>query len=150
MKKRIADASNLTDCCHATNLTNMSTASRKAQPRTSSRKGPVKPRKIAKASEGVCNTGTCTTTALDFCRERALTPLLAKAIALAKKHFTPNDVSVYLSGDPDGDDQWLVVQSDVPGSVDTVLSAYRNLKTEWLGTVPSQEGSAIRFLYNIV
>jgi len=76
--------------------------------------------------------------------------LLEKAIQLAEKHFSPSSLSVYLSGDPDGDGQWVVIRSDVSGTVDTALSAYRNLKTEWLDSVGWQESSAVRFLYNIL
>lgn len=86
---------------------------------------------------------------MDFCKQNGITSLAAKAVDLAEKHFTPRNLSVYLSGDPDGDEQWLVVRSDISGAVDNALTAYGNLKTEWLKSVSGEQSSLVRFLYNI-
>jgi hypothetical protein len=128
----------------------MSTASRKTGRRTSSAKGPVRPRKAGKTPAAICDNQICTGEAIAFCQEHGIASLLERALELAQKHFTPNSLSVYLSGDPDGDGQWVVVRADLSGTVDMALSAYRNLKTEWLESVGWEQNSAIRFLYNIL
>jgi hypothetical protein len=88
--------------------------------------------------------------ATEYCKQHGMESLIAKAVQLAEKHFAPSSLLVYLSGDPDGDDVWLVVQSDVAGTVDQVLRTYDHLKTEWLGSVASEQSSTVRFLCNIV
>ena len=91
-----------------------------------------------------------TAEATAFCEERSIMPLAKKAIQLVQKHFFPNSVSIYLSGDPEGDGQWVVVRADVPGTVKSVLDAYGRLKDEWISEVPFEQGYSVRFLYNIV
>jgi hypothetical protein len=93
---------------------------------------------------------TCAPEVVEFCKQRSMQILLAKGIQLANKHLRPTSQVIYLSGDPDGDEEWLVIQSDVAGTVDQVLSTYDNLKTEWLRSVPDEQSSMVRFLCNIV
>ena len=88
--------------------------------------------------------------AMDYCGQHGMQTLVANAIRLAKKHFKPTSLSVYLSGDPDSDEEWLVLCSDVSGSVATTLEGYWNLKTEWLASVSNDQASLVRFLYNIL
>jgi hypothetical protein len=94
--------------------------------------------------------GRCTPEAMEFCKRQGIVSLVEKAVRLAAKHFTPNSQAVYLSNDPEGEAQWLVVRSDVSGTVEMALTAYGNLKTEWLQGVSWEQSSLIRFLYNIV
>jgi hypothetical protein len=54
-----------------------------------------------------------------------------------------------VGGDPDSDTKWLVVQSNICGTVERALSAYRSLKTDWLEEVAGEQSLLIRFLYNI-
>ena len=89
------------------------------------------------------------TEVLEFCKRHGILPLLEKAVLLAARHFAPTGLSVYLSGDPDGSDEWIVVLSSVSGSVESVLRAYRGLKAEWLQQVNWERSALIRFLYDI-
>lgn len=86
---------------------------------------------------------------VDFCNRREALSVLESAVRMAKQYFRSTDVSVYLSGDPEGDDEWIVVSSRVSGTIETVLNSYADLKSEWLKKTPSSQIDLFRFLFDI-
>src|SRR5438132_12646041 len=91
---------------------------------------------------------TYTSEVIDFCDRRGVTSLLENAIQLAEKHFATDRLSVCLGGDPESDEEWVVLQADVSTTVEGTLASYRGLKKEWLKTAPLERSSLVRFVYN--
>jgi hypothetical protein len=85
-----------------------------------------------------------------FCESLGILGYATIASELVNKHLVPENVTMQVSYDPEGDAEWLVLRANVRGSVAKVLQAYSACKREWLTVAPEPVRGLVRFLYNIV
>jgi hypothetical protein len=85
-----------------------------------------------------------------FSRHGDCRDLLRTAIDQVERLFCPTPrLVVKVRKDPEYDDEWLLIEAAVPGTVDQALDAYRQFVKEWVKTAPASWRSRIRLAYRI-
>jgi hypothetical protein len=87
---------------------------------------------------------------LAFCQRKGLTQDVKTAVELAKQSFRSDKLRLQIEGDPEGEEEWVVIDVDVQGTVNEVLGAYDSFKEKWLTAVATDRGRLVRLLYNII
>jgi hypothetical protein len=76
--------------------------------------------------------------------------LLRSAVSLVERVFSPSGRLVLkVREDPEFDDEWLVIDVVVKGTVDEAFEAYREFVREWVAVSAPDLRSIIRVAYRI-
>jgi hypothetical protein len=85
-----------------------------------------------------------------FGRQSDHSELLRTALSLVEQVFAPtNRPVVKVRKVPEFDEEWLVIETTVPGTVDQALNAYREFVREWVNASPPALRSYIRLAYEV-
>jgi hypothetical protein len=87
----------------------------------------------------------------DFCGRHELSAHLRAAIGLLKASFPSVErLNLQLERDPETADEWILINFDVSGEVEEVLSKYDHYTDLLVKSVPWPERDRIRIAYNIM
>jgi hypothetical protein len=88
---------------------------------------------------------------ISFCLTHGILDYVEKAEAIIGRNFR-DDCHVYteIMKDPDIDEEWLVINVEVQGSVEEVLDMYDKATEEWVAEIPWPERDKLVLSYTIV
>ena len=85
-----------------------------------------------------------------FARQHGIGDAIGTAIRLTKKQFHPSSkLTVEFGGDPEWNEQWVVVHVATSGSIEAAANAYDSFLREWVKSADWAARSKIRLSYSI-
>ena len=86
-----------------------------------------------------------------FCKANDLESHFQAATVLAKKHFSSlTSLHADLERDPESDDEWIALVTEVAGTVDDILASYNDYSSEWVRFVSAPQRFMIRLSFSII
>jgi hypothetical protein len=86
-----------------------------------------------------------TADAVEFNRQNQLTKSLETCLQFARRHLSYlGKANIYLSQDPEDDQQWLVVRVKTPGPAPQAANAYESYLRDWVASVDWERRKLIR------
>ncbi len=87
---------------------------------------------------------------LQFCSQHRIFGYLQRSIKLVRECFLSiQDVYVEKEQDPETEDEWLVLSTEIEEDIESVLNSYENYTRRYVTLVPWPERNKIRFSYNL-
>ena len=87
----------------------------------------------------------------DFCLKNNLLNYLRIAVDLIKDSFSKHkNISFSLEGDPETDEEWISLNIDVEGDIESIFEEYQNYNKNVIKNIPWPERDLIRLNYHLI
>lgn len=86
----------------------------------------------------------------DFCNRKGITGYIKTAIKIIRRSFVSiKEMEFIIEQDPEIDNEWLLIDIKVDGTVEELLTAYDNYIEEWVSNAPEMARDNIKLSYGI-
>ena len=86
----------------------------------------------------------------EFCSQKGISEYLETTLKIIKENFPPvRGLHLLKEQDPEVEEQWLLIDITVDGSIDNILEGYDHYIDQWVKSVPEPVRKNIRLSYSV-
>ena len=86
----------------------------------------------------------------EFCSQKGISEYLDTTLKIIKESFPPvRGLHLLKEQDPEVEEQWLLIDITVDGSIDNILEGYDHYVDQWVKSVPESVRKNIRLSYSV-
>jgi len=86
----------------------------------------------------------------EFCFQKGISEYLETTLKVIKESFPPvRGLHLLKEQDPEAEEQWLLIDITVDGSIDDILEGYDHYVDQWVKSVPESVRKNIRLSYSV-
>jgi hypothetical protein len=86
----------------------------------------------------------------EFCSQKGISEYLETTLKIIKESFPPvRGLHLLKEQDPEAEEQWLLIDITVDGSIDDILEGYDHYVDQWVKSVPESVRKNIRLSYSV-
>jgi len=86
----------------------------------------------------------------EFCSQKGISEYLDTTLEIIKESFPPvRGLHLLKEQDPEVEEQWLLIDITVDGSIDNILEGYDHYVDQWVKSVPESVRKNIRLSYSV-